>query len=141
MEAAISNSRRTLLRTALAALCGAGLWLMDSLARRSAEIPEAGETILTVPLPAAGRICFYDRAIVVADAEGIAVLSSICPHLGCRIDRTEGGEIVCPCHGSRYSLRGDLLHGPARRGLQPLHFEVDRANAVVRIALRNNEPA
>ncbi len=141
MKASESISRRTLLQTALATLCGAGLWLMDSLTRRSADLPETGETILTVPLPTANQIRFYDQAILVAGAEEISVFSSICPHLGCCIDRTEGGEIACPCHGSRFSLRGELVRGPARRGLQPLPFEIDRTNSVVRIVFRNNELA
>jgi nitrite reductase/ring-hydroxylating ferredoxin subunit len=139
MEASGPDSRRILLKTALTALCGAGLWFMNSLARRAGMIPENAETTLTVPIPAANEIRFYDRAIVVASSEGLEVFSSTCPHLGCRINRTEDREIVCPCHGSRFSERGELLHGPSRRALQSLPFEVDRANAMVRITLKNNE--
>ncbi len=141
MEASGPVSRRNLLKTALAALCGIGLWLMDSLSRRADVIPENAETIVTVPIPAASEIRFYEQAIVVSSTVGLAVFSSTCPHLGCRINRTEGREIVCPCHGSRFSERGELLHGPARGGLQPLPFELDRTNAVVRITLKNNERA
>jgi Rieske Fe-S protein len=141
MEATGENSRRTLLKTALAALCGGGFWLMNSLAKRAGAIPENAETIVTVPIPAANQIRFYDRAIVVAGAHGLEVFSSVCPHLGCRINRAENDRIVCPCHGSRFGLQGNLLHGPARRGLQPLPFEVDRSNAVLRIVLKNNERA
>lgn len=139
MKVTDPNSRRFFFKTALAALGGAGLWLMDSLARRTAAMPENAETIFTVPIPAANQIHFYERVLVVAGAEKVAVFSSACPHLGCRINQTEGDEIVCPCHGSRFNLRGELLRGPARQGLQPLPFEVDRANAAIRITLKNNE--
>lgn len=139
MDATGENSRRTLLKTALAALCGCGLWLMNSLAKRADAIPEDAEISVTVPIPAANQVRFYDREIVVSGAHDLKVFSSACPHLGCRINRVEDGQIVCPCHGSRFDLQGSLLHGPARRGLQTLPFEVDRANAVLRIILKSNE--
>lgn len=141
METSGPNSRRIVLKAALAAFCGAGLWLMDNMARRAGAIPENAETTIAVPLPAANEIRFYPRAIVVAGAKGLAVFSSLCPHLGCRINRTVGAEIVCPCHGSRFNAQGELLHGPARHGLRPLPFAVDHGNAVVRITLENDERA
>jgi Rieske Fe-S protein len=130
-----SNPRRLFLKTGFASLGAFALWLMSSLARRAAVIPENAETTVTIPLPAGTGIRFYDRAIVVSGDEQLAVFSSTCPHLGCRINRAEGSEIVCPCHGSRFSARGEVLHGPARRGLQPLQFELDRTRATLRITL------
>ncbi len=128
--------RRLFLKTALALVYAPVLWLMNSLAKRAETLPENAEATLTVPLPAGNGIRFYDRAIVVAAENGVAVFSSACPHLGCRINRTEGGELVCPCHGSRFNSRGDVLRGPAARSLQPLKFDLDRAGAVLRIALK-----
>lgn len=121
----------------MAAFCGAALWMTDSLVRRSIAMPENSLRILTVPLPAANDVMFYERAIVVAGAGGLTVLSAKCPHLGCRINGTEGGDLVCPCHASRFRLNGELLHGPARRGLTPLPFAVDAAAGVVHITLKN----
>lgn len=109
---------------------------MNSLAKRAERLPENAESIVTVPLPTGNGIRFYDRAIVVSEAEQFTVFSSTCPHLGCRINRSEGDEIVCPCHGSRFTCRGDLLHGPAGRGLQPLPFEVDRDRALLHITFQ-----
>ena len=108
---------------------------MNSLAKRAAVIPENAEKIVTIPLPAGNGIRFYDRAIVVSADEQHAVFSSTCPHLGCRINQSEGGEIVCPCHGSRFDARGEVLRGPARHGLQPLPFQQDRTRATLRITL------
>lgn len=51
----------------------------------------------------------------------VRVLSRSCPHLGCTVSinaRTD--EIVCPCHGSRFSLEGHYISGPAGKDLNPL---------------------
>jgi Rieske Fe-S protein len=49
------------------------------------------------------------------------ILSSICPHLGCRpIWNDDANRFQCPCHGSQFSLEGEHLAGPAPRGMDPL---------------------
>ena len=56
------------------------------------------------------------------DAGGrLTLLSCVCPHLKCKVawngvDRTWD----CPCHGSRFQPTGDVIEGPAWRGLEPL---------------------
>jgi len=45
-------------------------------------------------------------------------LSLKCPHAGCNV-KEKNGEFICPCHGSRFSLEGKLLEGPAETDLQP----------------------
>ena len=133
------NLRRLILKAAPALLAAPALWLMDSLAKRAGVLPENANTLLTIPIVPGAGIRFYDRAIVITTAEGVAVLSSVCPHLGCRINRVEDGELVCPCHGSRFNARGEVLHGPASRNMQPLSFELDQAAAVLRVTLGNGE--
>ncbi len=127
--------RRLFLKTAPALLAAPALWLMNTLAKRTGTLPENTDRTETVPIAAGNGIRFYDKVIVIAGAEGMAVFSSTCPHLGCRINRAEGGELVCPCHGSRFNARGELLHGPAVRNLQSLPYELDQARSVLRVSL------
>lgn len=134
------NPRRLFLKAGFASLGGFALWLMNGLAKRTGGLPENAESILTVPLVAGNNIRFYDRAIVISGGERLAVFSSTCPHLGCRINRAEGNEIVCPCHGSRFNARGEALRGPAKHSLQPLRFELDQTGAKLRITLNNEQP-
>ena len=56
--------------------------------------------------------------IVIVDATGKhSVISSECTHKGCTVE-VQGERIVCPCHGSTYDRKGDVLKGPAQRSLQ-----------------------
>ncbi len=69
---------------------------------------------------------------VIRSPGGFYALSSVCTHLGCmtRYDR-EGGQIACPCHGSRFHLDGTVKHGPAPRPLPRLQITVERGVLVV----------
>ncbi|MGA7613700.1 MAG: ubiquinol-cytochrome c reductase iron-sulfur subunit [Thermoanaerobaculia bacterium] len=66
------------------------------------------------------------RAYVIRQKEGFHALSSVCTHLGC-ITRYKVDEnvIACPCHGSRYSLDGDVIGGPAPRPLPWFQIDLD----------------
>ena len=56
--------------------------------------------------------------IVFVDANGKhSVISCECTHKGCTVE-VQGERIVCPCHGSTYDRKGDVLKGPAQRSLQ-----------------------
>lgn len=59
---------------------------------------------------------------VTRSAEGkLAVLSAICPHLGCTVSWQPGhGRFVCPCHGSEFDALGKHLTGPSPRDLDQL---------------------
>ena len=53
------------------------------------------------------------------------VLSRRCPHLGCHLEiNNKYGQIVCPCHGSRFDLEGRYISGPAKKDMQQLSFKI-----------------
>ena len=53
---------------------------------------------------------------VYRDHEGIRAVSAICTHLGCTLENTTDG-FECPCHGSCFNMKGEVLSGPAPRDL------------------------
>ena len=82
---------------------------------------------VTYVVPGGGGdpVTFAEEVIVTRSETGVRAFSARCTHLGCRIDRTEGDLLVCPCHGSRFRLDGAVATGPAVRPLEPLVCELD----------------
>ena len=57
------------------------------------------------------------QVCIVSTEEGVSVVSLVCTHLGCIVKLTEAG-FDCPCHGSKFGSDGEVLAGPAPRGLR-----------------------
>jgi len=55
------------------------------------------------------------------DDEGqLHAVSAACTHMGCIVGFNENDRTWdCPCHGSRFALNGEVIHGPAVKPLQP----------------------
>lgn len=62
--------------------------------------------------------------------EEYAALSPICTHLGCTVD-LQGERLVCPCHGSTYDRRGEVLRGPAEAPLASYPVAVESGGRLV----------
>lgn len=63
---------------------------------------------------------------------GFLALSSRCTHLGCTVAfDEERRSFPCPCHGSTFDLRGDVIGPPAMRALDL--FPVVIENGLVKV--------
>jgi len=72
------------------------------------------------------------KAYVVGGAAGVYALSAVCTHLGCITRfRSDDRVIACPCHGSRFDLAGNVVHGPAGRALPWLDVIQDAAGNLI----------
>ncbi len=68
-------------------------------------------------MPVGTKKIIEDKKVrIVRDGDGIYAVSLICTHLGCIVSKTSKGY-QCPCHGSKFNERGDVVAGPAPRGL------------------------
>ena len=61
-----------------------------------------------------------DKVAAYRDETGkLHVVSAVCPHLGCIVAWNNGEKSWdCPCHGSRFSCNGEVLHGPTVKDLE-----------------------
>lgn len=73
-----------------------------------------------------GKLVKYegDSYAMFKDARGkVHALSTTCTHAGCNI-AWNPAELTwdCPCHGSRFSLNGEVVTPPATKDLNRIHF-------------------
>lgn len=83
----------------------------------SGVIVDAGQTKVVVTQPTAGEY---------------VGLSAVCPHQKCLVNEVADQAILCPCHGSQFSITdGAVIQGPATTGLSPVAVRVDGGNVVL----------
>jgi len=87
-----------------------------ALLTRTGEIPVGG-----------GKVFISARVVVTQPTAGeFKGFSAVCTHMQCIVDQITDGAIVCPCHGSRFSVTdGHVVAGPAPGPLpaQPLRVQ------------------
>lgn len=89
-----------------------------------------------------GTVTYFEekKVFIRKSADGFMALSSVCAHLGCSVvwqpnqnlgeDQVKkDGEAIqgafhCPCHGSVYTPKGEILAGPAPRGLDVFQVSI-----------------
>lgn len=103
-----------------------------SASERQISKSDRGEK-LVIPADIAQGITFMDSIIVDKRGDDVNIYSSKCTHLGCRINKVEENELVCPCHGSRFAYNGSAIKGPASNPLQQLPFTLNRKTGEITV--------
>jgi len=71
-------------------------------------------------IPGGGALVFREKQIaVIKKGQDVYALGMACTHLGCTLNASPEG-FACPCHGSVFNSRGEVLRGPADRPLSRL---------------------
>jgi nitrite reductase/ring-hydroxylating ferredoxin subunit len=126
-------SRRTVLRGAalggaalpLLAACGSG---SDSSAASSSSAAGGSATVAATDVPVGGGTILTDQKVVVTQPEKgtYKAFTAVCTHQGCTVNKVIGGKIVCPCHGSTFSITdGSPQGGPAQSALAEKKVSVE----------------
>jgi nitrite reductase/ring-hydroxylating ferredoxin subunit len=90
-----------------------GLWLTPGDARSVEDLPPGSGAVLRSGLRKVA--CYRD------EGGTVHARSAVCPHLGCIVAWNAAEKTWdCPCHGSRFAATGEVVDGPANRGLQPV---------------------
>ena len=82
-----------------------------------------------------------DTAVSVQDSTGrillltqsggkLTALDATCTHQGCTVSPA-GQELMCPCHGSQFTLTGAVTSGPAPTALHPVAVKVVSGQVVL----------
>ncbi|MBC8064301.1 MAG: FAD-dependent oxidoreductase [Chlorobia bacterium] len=92
-------------------------------------------SLADIPLDSGAIWQAKDRRVAVyRSATGqLQGLSTVCPHVGCQVDWNDAEKSWdCPCHGSRFDLEGNVLHGPAVKALERVDLDsLEGGTAVV----------
>jgi cytochrome b6-f complex iron-sulfur subunit len=84
-----------------------------------------------------------DRKVsVIKGEDGLYALIRNCTHMGCIPNYSENdGQYLCPCHGSVFTLEGDVVRGPAPEPLFRASLIVNSRGAVeINTSLAENDP-
>jgi nitrite reductase/ring-hydroxylating ferredoxin subunit len=96
--------------------------------------PAADASLLSEGRPQ--RVVVDDTPVLLLrDGESIFAIHDRCSHRGCSLSEgtVEGDEVVCACHGSRFSLRdGAVRQGPATAAQPAFQVRVEEGRVEVR---------
>jgi Rieske Fe-S protein len=93
---------------------GGGVFVKDGKIIANPNPTEQSVTVITQP--AAGTFKAFDAT---------------CTHAACTVGEIQDGTIICPCHGSMYSVKdGSVLGGPAPAPLAPIAIKVEGTEIV-----------
>ena len=116
------------------AAAGAGVVLADFLKPRALFEPPTAFSLGRPDAIDVGSVVtnVEHRVYVIRMTEGFRALSAVCTHLGC-ITRYQPDRniIACPCHGSQFTLAGDVVAGPAPRPLRWLQMSLSEKGELI----------
>ncbi len=154
------SSRRAFFNWIWAGLGAAALaemvWVVASFLRPRASSGKAGDPGAAVieagpveRFPPGSVTAFPRGKFYLARLEdgGFLALSRTCTHLGCTVPWSpETRQFACPCHGSDFDIRGEVIHAPAGRPLDVYRVfienktvKVDTGRRIRRSAFRPDE--
>ncbi|MER7170473.1 Rieske (2Fe-2S) protein [Streptomyces mesophilus] len=131
-------ARRTVLKgAALAGTAGLGAAACST----ESDLGHAENPTPTAPVdlgdasavPAGSAKLFREQRLLVACSQDgkYSALSAQCTHAGCVLDKIEGDEANCPCHGSRFNVvNGAAIEGPASVPLPKVPVRVENGKLI-----------
>lgn len=92
------------------------------------DLPRRGVRMVTFSVQSGEHeVPMVNRVFVVGSEKDVFALSPVCTHLGCFVNwDANKKEFICPCHGAKYTMRGEIISGPQPRPLMPLPLKVEQ---------------
>lgn len=114
--------------SAIGSACGANLCLDLDDPKNAALTRVDGALVIAAP---------RDSILLVRSSPTVVqAVSDICTHAGCGVRYDHVNKVLsCPCHGSKYTLNGMVIQGPAFRPLVKYQTQLDIISNVLTILL------
>lgn len=93
------------------------------------EFTEGVEEPRNMVLVRASSLAF-PIALYRISAEEYIALWMECTHQGCEVN-AQSNYLVCPCHGSEFDAKGNVLQGPAESNLKSFKVTTDHENIYI----------
>lgn len=85
-------------------------------------------------VPADSAVSVQDstgRTLLITQSGGkLTALDATCTHMQCTVG-VSGDHLACPCHGSMYTLTGQVTQGPAPKALATVSVKVSSGQVVL----------
>jgi len=102
-------------------------WIAGKLTLGETELPEEKGTGVIVNIN--GKRCGYYSD----EEDNIFLVDTTCPHMSCELKwNSQEKSWDCPCHGSRFDYRGNVLEGPAEYRLNSYHEPKNKINPQIK---------
>jgi len=138
-----SPTRRTVLLAtgAVTLTAGCGEYGNENSDSGSSSVEASAGTELakTSEIPVGGGKVFGDQEVVVTQpSKGrFEAFSAICTHQGCPVNEVSDGRIMCPCHGSMFSIKdGSVVGGPTTYPARVFDVRIRDGQVEVRAATK-----
>jgi cytochrome b6-f complex iron-sulfur subunit len=125
-----SFDRRTALTKLWAGLLSAAAVARSAWAQKKLALGlDKADKLKTVGGSAILKVQGRDLLFIRASEESVRVLDPTCTHKKCTVEyNAQKQKIICPCHGSNFSIDGSVLNGPADKPLQTFEASLDSQN-------------
>lgn len=127
-ETGKGKERRTFLGVLLggfsAALAAAFGWPVFKFLAPRTDAGAQQQVKLSRDEVAVGKAHFFSyqgrpAVVLQPEAGNFIALSAVCTHLGCIVKWVDDqGEFLCPCHGGKFSISGQVVGGPPPKPLE-----------------------
>lgn len=98
------------------------------------ELQSVGGSLILSDSRYRDPVCGNDNLVVVQVSPGVfSAFSASCTHACCTVQAANGG-FHCACHGSQFTLDGQVSRGPARTSLASIPVCFDGCSVYVQLA-------
>lgn len=99
--------------------------VLGHLVKGKLEIPAQDVAGIKAEEGAVVRIDGERKGVYKSKDGELFIVDTTCTHIGCEVAWNNGEKSWdCPCHGSRFDVKGEVLEGPAEKPLQSYDYKM-----------------